>query len=145
MTVILGDCQTVLRTLPSGMTLVTDPPFTFRSSADVDALLIRLNYKPSDSLILTNPAAGYIYRREFVSLPELAASNTRYHRNARPAETITQLLAKTEGNILDPYCGSGSTLLAAHSLGRASIGIELDRRTFDLCCQHLKSKRDIGV
>ena len=37
-----------------------------------------------------------------------------------------------EGNVLDPFCGSGSTLAAAEAVGYASIGLEKDHRYFEL-------------
>lgn len=39
-----------------------------------------------------------------------------------------------EGVILDPFAGSGSTLAAANAIGYESIGVEKDRRYFDLAC-----------
>lgn len=34
----------------------------------------------------------------------------------------------TDGIVLDPFCGTGTTLLAARDLGRQSIGIDVSRR-----------------
>lgn len=33
--------------------------------------------------------------------------------------------------VIDPCCGSGSTLRAAHDLGRISYGFEIDRNFFE--------------
>ena len=42
-----------------------------------------------------------------------------------PAALIGRL-SRQGGTILDPYCGSGTTLLEAQRLGRASIGIDIN-------------------
>jgi DNA modification methylase len=36
------------------------------------------------------------------------------------------------GLVLDPFCGTGTTLLAARSLGRKSVGIDISRHYLDL-------------
>lgn len=36
------------------------------------------------------------------------------------------------GVVLDPFCGTGTTLVAAHNLGRKSVGIDISRRYLEL-------------
>lgn len=40
--------------------------------------------------------------------------------------------------ILDPFMGSGTTLVACAKLGRAGIGIELDPDYFDIACRRVE-------
>jgi DNA modification methylase len=39
--------------------------------------------------------------------------------------------------ILDPFMGSGTTLVACQRLGRHGIGIELDPEYFDIACRRV--------
>jgi hypothetical protein len=41
-------------------------------------------------------------------------------------EYLIRLVSPPGSTVLDPFCGSGSTLLAARSLGLSAIGIEQD-------------------
>jgi hypothetical protein len=49
--------------------------------------------------------------------------------------------AAAQGDVvLDPFCGSGSTLMAAHQLGRRYLGIELDAGYCATARRHLERK-----
>jgi DNA modification methylase len=40
--------------------------------------------------------------------------------------------------ILDPFMGSGTTLVACAQMGRAGIGIELDPDYFEIACRRVE-------
>lgn len=60
------------------------------------------------------------------------------HPTMKPVNLITRVLSNsaTRGNlVLDPFGGSGSTLMAAHSLGMTAALVELDPIYADVICR----------
>src|SRR5436190_821631 len=57
------------------------------------------------------------------------------HPTQKPVSVLTPLVESFSNPgdvVLDPFCGSGSTLLAARELNRRFLGIELSKQYFDL-------------
>jgi site-specific DNA-methyltransferase (adenine-specific) len=42
--------------------------------------------------------------------------------------TLVEAATPPGGSVLDPFAGSGTTLLAAAACGRSAVGVELDPR-----------------
>lgn len=64
----------------------------------------------------------------------------REHPTQKPVEVMRWCIGHLPADartILDPFMGSGTTLVAAVSLGRAGIGIERDKRYFDIACKRI--------
>jgi DNA modification methylase len=52
-----------------------------------------------------------------------------FHPTTKPVELIARMIANSSRageRVYDPFCGSGSTLLAAHQLNRVGYGVEID-------------------
>jgi len=63
------------------------------------------------------------------------------HPTVKPQPIIQRLIRNCSDfgdTILDPYLGSGSTLVACAKLGRKGIGIELDPEYFEIACKRVE-------
>lgn len=60
------------------------------------------------------------------------------HPTEKPVGLMTWCLGfLPPGLVLDPFCGAGSTLLAARELGRRAIGIEIEERYCEIAAKRL--------
>jgi site-specific DNA-methyltransferase (adenine-specific) len=67
-------------------------------------------------------------------------THEKSHPCPRPLDQVEHIVAqwvKPGGTILDPFMGSGTTLVAAKRLGRKAIGIERERKYCDLAVERL--------
>lgn len=65
----------------------------------------------------------------------------RWHKNEKPLNLMLRLLSwLPDGEILDPFMGSGTTLRAAKDLGRRAIGIEVNEEYCEIAVQRLSQQ-----
>jgi site-specific DNA-methyltransferase (adenine-specific) len=79
---------------------------------------------------------GLVHRRETSTV----AAAPRYHPTQKPISLMEWCLGflPNASTILDPFMGSGTTLVACQRLGRQGIGIELDAGYFDIACRRVE-------
>lgn len=61
----------------------------------------------------------------------------KLHIAEKPLDVMLWLgqLCRPQGTVLDPFAGSGTTLVAAKSLGRRAIGIEIEERYCEIAAR----------
>jgi site-specific DNA-methyltransferase (adenine-specific) len=65
-----------------------------------------------------------------------ALPSDRVHVTQKPESLIAELLTVAPpGAVLDPFMGSGTTLVAAKNLGRKAIGIEISEAYCEIAAQ----------
>jgi hypothetical protein len=64
------------------------------------------------------------------------------HPTQKPERLMTALLAlrSTTGTVIDPFMGSGSTLVAAKRLGLQGIGVEIEERYCEIAARRLSQE-----
>jgi len=87
----------------------------------------------------------YCYRRVFAgSTAAIQGGKGAYEASAHPHQKPIEVMewclgfVKSE-TILDPFMGSGTTGVACANLGRKFIGIETERKYFDIACERIEA------
>lgn len=81
----------------------------------------------------------------FVSNTAKLVSDTKriekQHPCPRPLDVVLEIIENfSTGSVLDPFAGSGTTLIAAKMLGRKAIGIELEQKYCDVIVKRLRQE-----
>ena len=67
------------------------------------------------------------------------------HPAQKPEPLLRHILSKHDGcSVLDPFMGSGTTLVAAKRLGRRAIGIEIEERYCEIAVRRLQQESLFG-
>lgn len=83
------------------------------------------------------------FDRWFQQIWNITGASTRHHPAPFPLELATRLVRMfsfTEDIVLDPFCGTGTTLVAALRTGRNSIGVDIDPEYCRMAARYLKAE-----
>ena len=70
--------------------------------------------------------------------PQKNYKEGRFHRAQKPVKLYSTILKRTPGDmILDPFVGSGTSLIAAKDLNRKAIGIEIEEKNCEIAAYRL--------
>ncbi len=116
----------------------------------VGHIVFRKHYASSAKFLRYQHEQAYLLAKGSVSLPDnpipdiidFPYTGNRLHPTQKPVEALAPLIeafTRPGDLVLDPFCGSGSTLAAAQHLGRDWIGIELDKNHTATACKRLTS------
>lgn len=70
------------------------------------------------------------------------------HPTPKPPELAAHFMSlhtQRGESVLDPFMGAGSTGIAAVRTGRKFVGIELEKRWFDMACERIDNELRQGV
>jgi modification methylase len=83
------------------------------------------------------------FDRWFQQIWNITGASTKHHPAPFPLELATRLVRMFSfvgDTVLDPFCGSGTTMVAALRAGRSSIGIEIDSDYCRSAARYLKAE-----
>jgi site-specific DNA-methyltransferase (adenine-specific) len=103
----------------------------------VGHIVFRKPYASSASFLSYEHECAYLLAKGEPRMPleppsdviDFEYTGNRLHPTQKPVSALRPLVrafCRPRGVVLDPFCGSGSTLMAARDLARDFIGIELD-------------------
>ncbi len=66
------------------------------------------------------------------------------HPTQKPIPLMSKVVSWTKGTVLDPFMGSGSTGVACAKAGRPFVGIEIDKKYFQIACERIEQAQRQG-
>jgi DNA modification methylase len=104
---------------------------------------LRYQHESAHLLAKGNPRQP---ERPIADVIEWKYTGNKLHPTEKPVSALTPLVETfscPQGTVLDPFAGSGSSLMAAKMLGRSYIGIELDATYHAIAARRLAGERPV--
>jgi len=99
--------------------------------------------KPSNAQRDASRISKNDFDRWFQQIWNIPGASTKHHPAPFPLELATRLVRMFSfvgDNVLDPFCGSGTTMIAAFQTDRNSIGVEIDPDYYRIAARYLKAE-----
>jgi DNA modification methylase len=99
--------------------------------------------KPTNAQRKASKLSKEEFDRWFQQIWNITGASTKQHPAPFPLELATRLVRMfsfTEDTVLDPFCGTGTTMIAALRTGRNSIGIEIDPEYCRMAARYIKAE-----
>jgi site-specific DNA-methyltransferase (adenine-specific) len=106
--------------------------------ADGQLLYVKTNPSPFGTSYEPCVTRGFKRPRQLQHWTGYNAENGQQHPTQKPTGLMQWVVSLApQGTILDPFMGSGTTGVACANLGRKFIGIEIERKYFDIACERI--------
>ena len=99
--------------------------------------------KPTEAQRKASKLTKEEFNRWFQQIWNITGASTKHHPAPFPLELATRLVRMFSfvgDTVLDPFCGTGTTMIAALRTGRNSIGIEIDPEYCRMTARYLKAE-----
>lgn len=99
--------------------------------------------KPSEDQRARSKIAKESFDVWFQQIWNITGASTKEHPAPFPLELanrIVRMFSFVGDTVLDPFCGTGTTMIAAIRAGRNSIGVEIDPDYCRMAARHLKAE-----
>jgi len=99
--------------------------------------------KPTDEQRRQSMIDKKAFARWFQQIWNIPGASTKKHPAPFPLELATRLVCMFSfvgDTVLDPFCGSGTTMVAAFNNNRNSIGVEIDPGYCQMAARYLKAE-----
>jgi site-specific DNA-methyltransferase (adenine-specific) len=83
------------------------------------------------------------FDRWFQQIWNITGASTKHHPAPFPLELamrLVRMFSFTEDTVLDPFCGTGTTMVAAMRTGRSSVGVDVDPEYCRMAARYLKAE-----
>jgi modification methylase len=99
--------------------------------------------KPTEAQRAASRISKEEFNRWFQQIWNITGASTKHHPAPFPLELATRLVRMfsfSGDTVLDPFCGSGTTMVAALRNGRNSIGVEIEPEYCRMAARYLKAE-----
>lgn len=123
---------------PAAVFMSVSRCFTVAEKLKADGMLVYIKTNPHPNGSSFEPCLTRWFGVGARHVSAYNAENGQQHPTQKPLDVMLFIVNRAPvGAVLDPFMGSGTTLLAAKELGRKAIGIEIEERYCEIAAKRL--------